>query len=122
VGLCLLVVTGCGGGTPAGRSPGDDTPSRLPSSTTPGGLHPGPTADPRSPTRLEGRVQRAGEGSCLHLVVDGLTYELLGATSGLTLGREAVVSGHVDRTVQPQCGSGIPFVVVSVTPPSLGAT
>jgi len=61
-------------------------------------------------------VERSGEGSCLHLTADGVGYELIGATSGLTLGRLAVVSGHVDRSVQPQCGSGIPFVVSSVTP------
>jgi hypothetical protein len=67
-------------------------------------------------------VERAGEGSCLHLVSNGVEYELIGATSGLTLGRQAVVTGRVDRSVQPQCGTGLPFVVSTVAPPTPSST
>ncbi|MCU1538271.1 MAG: hypothetical protein JWP82_2622 [Humibacillus sp.] len=125
IALCLLV-TSCGGGSTTGGGTGDDTPSRIPSATSSTTTDPGPTGMtgvPGSTTRLAGRVERAGEGACLHLrAADGVEYELIGATSGLTLGREAVVVGRVDRSVQPQCGSGVPFVVVSATtgPTSMG--
>jgi hypothetical protein len=92
---------------------GDDTPTTARRSSS--------AARPTDPTHLRGRLQRAGEGACLRLVFDGVTYELLGATDGLVIGREVSLEGHVDRTVATVCGSGMPFVVTRVeSSPSTG--
>jgi hypothetical protein len=111
LGALLFLGSGCGSGAPVSSTSGDDTPTVAPRSST--------AARPTDPTHLRGRLERSTEGSCIRLVSDGVAYELLGATDGLVLGREASLEGHVDRTVAAVCGSGVPFVVTRVdTSPS----